>query len=67
MFKGERKFCYLLILNFFVLETDGLSQAKTEESIHKLERAKDELQKQRELLEQKLHEGSLLEPKEERR
>lgn len=44
-------------------ETD----AKVEESIHTLERTKDELLKQRELLEQKLQEGSLLDPKEERR
>lgn len=43
------------------------SHTKTEESIHTLERTKDELLKQRELLEQKLHEGSLLDPKEERR
>ncbi|KAL9978810.1 hypothetical protein ACROYT_G016376 [Oculina patagonica] len=48
-------------------ETDALSQSKVEESIHTLERTKDELLKQRELLEQKLQEGSLLDPKEERR
>lgn len=44
-------------------ETDG----KVEESIHTLERTKEELLKQRELLEQKLQDGSLLDPKEERR
>ena len=44
-------------------ETDG----KVEESIHTLERTKEELLKQRELLEQKLQDGSLLDPTEERR
>ena len=44
-------------------EADG----KVEESIHTLERTKEELLKQRELLEQKLQDGSLLDPKEERR
>ena len=44
-------------------ETD----VKVEESIHTLERTKEELLKQRELLEQKLQDGSLLDPKEERR
>lgn len=48
-------------------EKDGLSQTKIKEGIHTLERTKDELLKQRELLEQKLQEGSLLDPKEERR
>lgn len=48
-------------------ETDGFSQSKISENIYTLERTKDELSKQRELLEQKLHEGSLLDPKEERR
>jgi len=48
-------------------EKDGLSQTKIKEDIHTLERTKDELLKQRELLEQKLQEGSLLDPKEERR
>ena len=46
-----------------LLETDG----KVEESNHTLERTKEELLKQRELLEQKLQDGSLLDPKEERR
>ena len=46
-----------------LLEADG----KVEESIHTLERTKEELLKQRELLEQKLQDGSLLDPKEERR
>lgn len=50
-----------------LVETDALSQIKVEERIHTLERTKDELLKQRELLEQKLQEGSLLDPKEERR
>jgi len=50
-----------------VLETDAPNPTKVEESIHSLERTKDELLKQRELLEQKLQEGSLLDPKEERR
>ena len=53
----------LKCVQFSLLETD----AKVEESIHTLERTKDELLKQRELLEQKLQEGSLLDPKEERR
>lgn len=44
-------------------ETDG----KIEESIHTLERTKEELLRQRELLEQKLQDGSLLDPTEERR
>ncbi|XP_020621415.1 kinesin-like protein KIF27 [Orbicella faveolata] len=48
-------------------ETDAPNPTKVEESIHSLERTKDELLKQRELLEQKLQEGSLLDPKEERR
>jgi len=48
-------------------ETDAPNPTKLEESIHSLERTKDELLKQRELLEQKLQEGSLLDPKEERR
>lgn len=55
----------LLALQFALSlsETDG----KVEESIHTLERTKEELLKQRELLEQKLQDGSLLDPKEERR
>lgn len=48
-------------------ETDASSQSKSNESAKTLERTKDELLKQRELLEQKLQEGSLLDPKEERR
>ena len=58
------------VVNFNVthsLETDAASQNKSDESAHTLERTKDELLKQRELLEQKLQEGSLLDPKEERR
>lgn len=48
-------------------EVDGISQSKVSDNVHSLERTKDELSKQRELLEQKLHDGSLLDPKEERR
>lgn len=48
-------------------ETDAPNPSRIEESIHALERTKVELLKQRELLEQKLQEGSLLDPKEERR
>ena len=51
----------------FIAESDGMSQSKISDNIHSLERTKDELSKQRELLEQKLHDGSLLDPKEERR
>ena len=54
-------------VEYTFIETDALSQSKVTESIHTLERTKDELLKQRELLEQKLQEGSLLDPKEERR
>lgn len=54
-------------MEYTSIETDALSQSKVTESIHTLERTKDELLKQRELLEQKLQEGSLLDPKEERR
>lgn len=48
-------------------DTDASSQSRSNESAKTLERTKDELLKQRELLEQKLQEGSLLDPKEERR
>ncbi|PFX25964.1 Kinesin-like protein KIF27 [Stylophora pistillata] len=48
-------------------DTDASSQSRNNESAKTLERTKDELLKQRELLEQKLQEGSLLDPKEERR
>ena len=51
----------------FIAEADGMSQSKISDNVHSLERTKDELSKQRELLEQKLHDGSLLDPKEERR
>ena len=51
----------------FIAEPDGISQSKVSDNVHSLERTKDELSKQRELLEQKLHDGSLLDPKEERR
>ena len=51
----------------FIAEADGISQSKVSDNVHSLERTKDELSKQRELLEQKLHDGSLLDPKEERR
>ena len=54
-------------IEHFLLETDASSETKVGESVHTLERSKDELLKQRELLEQKLQEGSLLDPKEERR
>ena len=55
------------IFFFFLLETDAPNPSRIEESIHTLERTKVELLKQRELLEQKLQKGSLLDPKEERR
>ena len=58
-------FTHFTIICF--LETDASSQSKSNESAKTLERTKDELLKQRELLEQKLQEGSLLDPKEERR
>ena len=59
---SHRLFCH----NFkfrFIFWADDTKQ----EEIHTLERSKEELSKQRELLEQKLQEGSLLDPKEERR
>lgn len=48
-------------------DTDASNPTRSNDSATTLERTKDELLKQRELLEQKLQEGSLLDPKEERR